>query len=71
MGIGRQVKPDRPLLQTCQDKLLDGVEADRAKPDGIRCRRHDGGLWERFHQPQHLDELSLAAPAHARLEQPM
>jgi hypothetical protein len=27
-------------------------------------------LREHFHQPQHLNELPLAAPAHARLEQP-
>jgi hypothetical protein len=45
--------------------LLDGVEADGAEPDRIERRRGDDRLGKDLHQPQRLDELALAAIAHA------
>jgi hypothetical protein len=65
-----QVESGRSSLHFCDDELLDGIEADGAAPDRVERSRRDSRLWKDLHKPQHLDELSLAAIAHAGFEQP-
>src|SRR3954469_21930182 len=69
-SIAGQVEPGRTPLNAGQHELLDRIEADRAELH----RLHDTGghdrLLEYLQQPQDLDELLLAAIAHAALEQP-
>ena len=50
--------------------MLDRVEADRAEPDRVERRRGDDRLGKDLHQPQDLDELALAAIAHAGFQEP-
>ena len=49
--------------------MLDGVEAYGAEPEGITHSLVHLLHPEVLHQPQHLHELPLAAPAHPRLQQ--
>src|SRR5215218_9871677 len=64
------VEPGRTPLDAGQHELLDGIEADRTELH----RLHDTGghnrLLEYLQQSQDLNELLLAAIAHAALEQP-
>ena len=69
MRIGRQVEPGRPPLDPRQRDLLDRVEADGAEPDRLGDRGGHDLHRDRLQQPQDLDELALAAVAHARLQQ--
>ena len=50
--------------------MLDGVEAYGAEPEGITYSLIHLLRPEVLHQPQHLDELPLASPAHPRLQPP-
>ena len=68
-GIGGQVQPGRAPLDPCQDDLPDRIKADGAELDGLAHRGGDHLLGGDLQQPQHLDELALAAVAHARLQQ--
>ena len=69
MGIGRQVEPGRPSLDPRQRDQLDRIEADSAEPDRLgHGEGHDLKRY-RLQQPQHLDELALAAVAHAGFQQ--
>ena len=49
--------------------MLDGVEADRTKLEGLLHRRMQIGKLEAFQQPQHLHILAPAMLCHARLHQ--
>lgn len=69
MGIGGEIEPGRPSFDPGQCDLLDGIEADCAEPDRLGHGTGHDVLRDRLHQPQHLDELALAALAHARFHQ--
>lgn len=48
------------MLDTGDNQLFDGVEAKRAKPNGLARGARHKGLGERLHEPQHQDELTLS-----------
>jgi hypothetical protein len=64
-GIVAKIELCGSSLHFGDDESLDGVEADGAEPDHIERRRGDDRLGKDLHQPQRLDELALAAIAHA------
>jgi hypothetical protein len=68
--IGREIEPCRTPLDTAKNQLFDGIEAGCTQAYRIRDGSGDQRLVERLHQPKHLDELTLAAIAHACFEKP-
>ena len=69
MRIGRQIEPGGPSLDPRQRDQLDRIEADGAEPDRLGHGEGHDLPRHRLQQPQHLDELALAAVAHAGLQQ--
>ena len=69
MRIGRKVEPRWSSFQPRQRDQLDRIEADGPEPDRLDDGRGNDVLGHRLHQAQHLDELTLAAVAHARLQE--
>ena len=55
-------------FQTRQRDQLHRVEADRAEPDCLTDGEAHDIARQGLHQPQHLDELTLAAIAHPRFQ---
>src|SRR5680860_1078758 len=64
-----EVEPERTPLGTGQRDLLDGVESYCAEADRLGYGLSDDRHRTSLHQPQDLDELPLAAMAHAGLEE--
>ncbi|KAG5721908.1 hypothetical protein E4T56_gene14169, partial [Termitomyces sp. T112] len=65
-GIDVQVQPGRYAFDPAQDEVLDGIEADGAKIDGLFDRRLEIGEGERFQQAQYLHIFAPAIPAKAQ-----
>ena len=66
--IGGNVKPGWTPLDAAKDQLLDRVKTRDTEPDGVLDGICDKPLIEHLHQSEHLDELALAAIAHASFE---
>ena len=69
VGIQLQVQPWPPSLHPAQNQMLHRVEADGPQPDGVPYGCVHFLLREGFQQPEHVDILPLAPPAHARLQE--
>src|SRR3546814_17547753 len=70
-GIDVQVQPGRYAFDPAQDEVLDGIEADGAKIDGLFDRRLEIGEGERFQQAQYLHIFAPAMFVHAPFHQPL
>jgi hypothetical protein len=66
--ISRQIEAGRAPLGAGQRDQLDRIEADGTEPDRLGYRERHDVFWHGLQPPQHLDKLTLAAIAHARLE---
>ena len=62
--IDRHVEARRSSLDTAQDQVLDGIEADCSTGDGVAHRGRDLIGTEYLHQPQNLHELALTLFTH-------
>src|SRR3546814_2544664 len=65
------VQPGRYAFDPAQDEVLDGIEADGAKIDGLFDRRLEIGEGERFQQAQYLHIFAPAMFVHAPFHHPL
>src|SRR6476659_5852954 len=62
--LDRHVKARRSPFDAAQHQVLDGIEADGSPRDGVAHRGSNLIGAEYLHQPQNLDELTLALLTH-------
>jgi hypothetical protein len=70
IGISGKIETSGPVLNPCDDQLLDGVKADCVEPDRLERRADDNSLGKHLRQPQGLYELAFATLAHAPFHKP-
>ncbi len=69
VGIDRHIQPWGSAFYSAQNKMLHGIEADRATFQGVLDPSFNVYDLEALQQPQNLNELTLAFLAHSSFEQ--